>query len=209
MANVDMNRLMDNLRIKLPGALDSTIQFELFSALNDFFQQSSIWTENLTFIAQPTSDTYLQNPDAYTYQVVPTMGSIVRLMSVVDSNNFAQAASMDTPGYIVIAYAPSAANTYTANVALTVTDPTTRDGYPEFPAWILNKYGNEIMDGVLSRMMSQVAKPYSSPQMALFYGKKFQAGISRAYVESLHGNVYRGQNWRFPQTFARRRYLKF
>lgn len=209
MANADMNRLMDNLRIKLPGALDSTIQLELFSALNDFFQQSSIWTENLTFVAQPTSDTYLQNPDAYTYEVVPTMGAIVRLMSVVDSNNFSQAASMDTPGYIVLAYAPSTANTYTANVALTVTDPTTREGFPEFPAWILNKYGNEIMDGVLSRMMSQVAKPYSSPQMALFYGKKFQAGISRAYVESLHGNVYRGQNWRFPQTFARRRYLKF
>lgn len=209
MASADMNRLMDNLRIRLPGALDSTIQFELFSTLKDFFQHSSIWTENLTFDAQPTSDTYLQNPDAYTYEVVPTMGSIVRLMDVVNSNGISQSAAMDVPGFIVLTYAPSNEDTYTANVALTVTDPTTREGYPEFPDWILSKYGNEIMDGVTSRMMAQAAKPYSSPQMALFYGKKFQAGITRASVESLHRNIYRGQSWRFPQTFARRRYLKF
>jgi len=28
---------------------------------------------------------------------------------------------------------------------------------------------------------------------------------NKAGVEAIHGNVYRGQNWRFPQTFARRK----
>jgi len=33
MASLDMNRLMDNARIKLPGALDGTLQLELVNVL--------------------------------------------------------------------------------------------------------------------------------------------------------------------------------
>lgn len=209
MANADMNRLMNNARIRLPGALDATIQLELFTVLDEFFQTSNIWTEDLTFNAVPTEATYLEDPDALTYEIVPTNGVINRLVGVVDSKGFGQNATMAIPGYVVLTYSPNTADTYTARVALTVTDPTTRDGYPEFPDWILNKYSTGILDGVVGRMMSQLAKPYSSPSVALYHLKKFKQTMSQAKVETQHKNVYGGQSWRFPQTFATNRYSKF
>lgn len=205
MASADVNRLMDNARIRLPGALDNVLKLEFFTLINDFFQQTSCWGEDIPVDVTPTSDTYLENPDAWTYDLVPTGGGIIRLMYLQNSQGQRQEASMDTPGEIVLRYQPNVADTYVATVAKTVTDPVTREGYPEFPDWVLNKYNSEILDGLLGRMMSQIAKPYSSPKLAEYHTRKFNAGVQRAYVETLHGNVYRAQNWRFPQSFARRR----
>lgn len=210
MANADMNRLMDNARVKLPGALDNAIQLELFATLTEFFQDTNIWVEDVEFAVTPTNDSYLDNPDAYTYELqILEGGAINRLIGVVDSSGFAQRATMPTPGYVLLAYSPNKSDTYTARVAKTITDPVTRDGYPVFPEWVLNKYGSDILDGVLGRMMGQIAKPYTSPQVALFHLRKFQQSVNKARAEAMHGNVYRGQNWRFPQTFASRRHKHF
>jgi hypothetical protein len=209
MANADMNRLMDHARIRLPGALDSAIQMELFSVMNEFFQTSNIWYEDIQFPVAVTNDSYLDNPDAYTYYVIPSQGTITRLAGVVNSQGFPQKAYMPIIGQVILGYSPNEADTYTARMMLTVSDPVTRDGYPEFPEWIMQKYGNDILDGVLARMMSQIAKPYSSPQMAQYHGRMFKQAVSQSKVEASHQNVYRGQNWRFPQTFASRRFVKF
>jgi hypothetical protein len=204
-----MNRLMDHARIRLPGALDAAIQMELFSALDEFFQKSNIWFEDIAFDVTPTADTYLSNPGAFTYELVPDQGTVTRLVGVVNSQGAVQHATMPTLGDVVLGYSPNADDTYTARVALTVTDPVTREGYPEFPDWVLNKYGSEILDGVLGRMMSQIAKPYTSPNIAMVHLKKFKAAVSQAKVEASHENVYRGQSWRFPQGYASRSSRKF
>lgn len=209
MANADMKRLMDHAKIRLPGSLDSALQMELFVVLNDFFQTSNIWYEDITFAATPTADTYLQNPSAFTYVLVPDQGSITRLMGCVDSQGHRQNATMPILGDLILGYSPNIADTYTARVALTVTDPVTVEGYPEFPDWVLTKYGNEILDGLLGQMMSQIAKPYTSPNIAAVHLKKFKSGMSQAKVEASHQNVYRGQSWRFPQGYASRRTMKF
>ncbi len=209
MPNADMNRLIDHARIRLPGALDAAIQMELFAALNEFFQKSNIWFEDIQFPVQSTNDTYLENPEAFTYDVIPTQGTITRLVGVVNSQEMPVKASMPTLGQVVLVYSPDMADTYTARVALTVVDPVTRDGYPEFPDWIMTKYGNGILEGVLGRMMSQIAKPYTSPQGAQFHLRNFKQVVSQAKVEAGRQNVYRGQSWRFPQAFASRRYSKF
>jgi hypothetical protein len=208
MPNADMNRLMDHARIRLPGALDAAIQMELFAALNEFFQKSNIWYEDIAFAVQPTADTYLENPEAFTYDVIPTLGTITRLIGVVDTKEMPVRAAMPTLGQVILAYSPNEADTYTARVALTVVDPVTRDGYPEFPDWIMTKYGSGILEGVLGRMMSQIAKPYTSAAGAQFHLKNFKQIVSQAKVEAARQNVYRGQSWRFPQTFASRRYYK-
>lgn len=207
MANADMNRLMDNARVHLPGALDAAIQLELFSALDEFFQESNIWYEDIQFDVTPTDATYLEDPEAYTYQLdVQYNGTINRLIGVVDNGGSPQRATMPEPGFVVLATSPNDAGTWTARVAKTITDPVTRDGYPQFPDWVLSKYGNDILNGVLGRMMAQVAKPYSSPQMAALRLRSFKQGINKARVEAMHGNVYRGQNWSFPQSFRVRKY---
>lgn len=205
MPNADMNRLISHAKVRLPGSLDSAINLELFAVMNEFFQQSNIWTEDIDFSVTPTTENLALNPEAVTYGVTPSEGTVTRLIGVLDDQGYPVPASMPVLGEIVLARAPSSAATYKARVALTVTDPVTNDGYPVFPDWVLNKYGNEILDGVLGRMMSQIAKPYTSQNGAVFHLRSFRQGVSQAKIEATRQNLYRGQSWRFPQTFARRR----
>lgn len=195
--SAELNRLMDNLRIRLPGAIDGTIQNELFAALDEFFGRSNAWTEDIEFdVTAGVTD----------YTITPTgVAAVNRLMGVVDQNELPVAVTMQIPGEIKLVYEPTVAGTYTAQVALTIADPTTRDGYPVLPDWVMHKYGNDILDGVLGRMMSQIAKPYTNERMAIYHTRRFAGAVSQAKVEAQHRNVYRGQNWRFPQTFARRK----
>jgi hypothetical protein len=198
--NPDLTRLMDNARVRLPGAVDTAIKLELFAVFNDFFQNTNIWREEVpVVVAPPVTD----------YEVTPfSVSTINRLMWVYDDKGFPVSAIMPVPGSLKLAYEPDATKTITVTVALTVTDPVTREDFPEFPDWVLNKYNTCILDGLLARMMSQAAKPYSNAQLAAFHGKEYMQGCSFAKVETQRNNVYRSQSWRFPQTFNRRRYVR-
>ena len=198
--NADLTRLMDNARVRLAGAVDGAIKLELFAVLNDFFQSTNCWRENISFSVDPSSQEYELTPFS--------VSTINRLMRVYDANGLPVGAVMPIPGFVSLAYAPSSAATLTATVALTITDPVTREEFPEFPDWVLNKYNTCILDGLLSRMMSQAAKPYSNERLALYHGRLYQGGSSFAKVETERNNVYRNQSWRFPQTFNRRRYVR-
>lgn len=209
MATADMNRLIDLAKIRLPGALDTALQMELFAVMDEFFIASNLWTDDISFVVVPTSATHLEDPDAFTYPVAPAQGTIHRLLGVVNSQNVLQAATMAIPGEIVIKNSPNETDTYTARLALTVTDPVTSEGYPQFPDWVMNRYGTDILDGLLGRMMSQIAKPYSAPNMALTHLKKFRSSTMSAKVDAQHKNIFGGQSWRFPQSFASRSNKRF
>jgi hypothetical protein len=208
MSNPDINRLMDNARVKLPGAIDDALRLELFSVLKEFFQESNIWEEDIPFEVAVTTLSRVTDPEAFTYEIVPTEGMITRLVNVKDSGGYPVHATMTTPGQIVLTTSPNNAQTYTATVTKTVSDPVTRQGYPVFPNWVLQRYFNEILDGLLGAMMGQIAKPYSSPQMAKYHLGRFGRGISRAGNEASHGNIIGAQAWRFPQSFTRRRFTR-
>jgi hypothetical protein len=192
----DLNRLMDNCRIRLPGVVDDILKLELYSVLNDFFQNSNSWNEDITFTV---------TPEVLEYPITPSgVSKIVRLVGVVNSDESYVGAVMPESDTITLLISPNQTGVYTARVVLTISDPLTRDGYPEYPDWVLGSYLDEIIDGVLGRAMSQVAKPYSNERMAIYHTRRFRAGVARAKVEWQHKLVYRGQNWSFPQTFARR-----
>lgn len=198
MANADVNRLMDNLRVRLPGAVDTALQMELFNALTEFFMGSNIWRENIEIYVVP---------DVTNYDLTP-MGNakVVRLMSVEDNNKFPVSASIDLiTQELALAQAPANAATYVAQVALSVDDPVDKEGYPQFPAWVLSVYQSDIIDGVLARMMSQPAKPYSNTQLAIYHERRFASAIAMARAEAQRRYVYGGQTWRFPQSFNRRK----
>ena len=202
MPNADTNRLMDMARIRLPGAVDAAILVELFSVLKEFFTETNAWREDLKFLAQPTQNTVHTHPRDFEYIIIPSKGAITRLLGVKDESGRPIAASMPEPGYVRLSSAPMNPENYIATVTLTVTDPTTREDYPVFPDWIMNKYQKDILDGVLGHMMSQIAKPYTSPQMAGLHMRRFRQAMARAKVEARRGNVYAAQNWRFPGNFG-------
>ena len=205
MPSASMNRLVENATFRLPGALPGAMLPELYAVLDDFFQVTKCWHENIPFIATPAAATYLADPDAYTYELIPTMGKIVRLVWASELDGAVVAASMPVPGDLVLAHSPAVTTSCIARTTITVADPVTRDGYPECPDWVISKYNSGLLDGLLGRMMSQIAKPYSNAQMAMMHLKKFRSTMSSAHVQTLRQNVQGAQSWRFPQTFNRAR----
>jgi len=198
--SIEVDRLMNNVRIHLPGVLDSMLQLELFNTLTDFLQSSNVWTENINFTvgATDTTDTI--------YDVEPeSVATISRLNYVIDVDGHPIAAAMSIPGEIRLGRPPYNAGSYTANVTLTVVDPVARDGFPEYPAWVLTKYMLPLMDGMLGRLMAQPAKPYSNEKLGQYHLKRFANATSFAGTEAVRNNVSGAQMWRFPQTFATRR----
>lgn len=195
--NAELSRLMDNLRIRLPGAVDTVLKLELFNTLKEFFSDSNSWYQDITFAV---------TPDVLSYELVPDgVCQVVRLFGAVNSDERPVNATWELPDTINLSGSPSKADTYTARLILSVLDPTTRDDYPVFPDWTLQAYGNEILDGVLGRMMSQAAKPYSNERLAIYHMRRFRAGVASARVDAQRKYTYRAQAWRFPQSFARRR----
>lgn len=194
--SLDVTRLMNNARVHLPGAIDSALQLELFNVFDTFFKDSNIWQEEIPFrVKVGTSD----------YSIEQTsVASIVRLLRITNSDGLPVRATMAEPGEIRLQSSPGQTDTYTATVSLTVDDPVAKDGYPEFPAWTLTKYGDGILEGLLARMMAQPAKPYTNSQMAVFHMRKFTGAVSQAKYEALHKNLNNGQTWRFPQSFMTR-----
>lgn len=195
------DRLMNNARIRLPGATDGAIQLELFNVLDEFFQRSKIWQKKIEFAVTSADD-----PDTTTYYIeAESVATINSLMGIVTSKGAPVYGTMQTPGEIILNTQPGQDDTYTATVSLTVNDPVARDNYPEYPQWILDKYYLALLDGLLGRMMSQPAKPFTNIPLATYHGRKFRSAIAQARTDSLRKNLNNAQAWRFPQSFAVRR----
>lgn len=207
MPSVAMNRMMDRIRTNLPGALDATIQAELFQALDDFCRKTNVWRMTFDFDIEPIPQPASQDPDAYIYQIQPPAGSVsFRLLTAYDDSNVGVNATMPQPNYIQFYQSPNTTAVYNVLVAMTVLDPVTRDGFPTVPDWIIGKYGDTLMYGTMAKMQLQAAKPYSAPEQAVLNAALFKRGVGEARIGIERGNRYNGQNWRFPQSFAVRRY---
>jgi hypothetical protein len=192
--SADLTRLMNNARIHVPGALDDSIKLELFNTLDDFLQRTNIWREDIDFVAAPGRTSY---------ELIGTEpGYVVSLLCSVNSAGLPVAATMEIPGTLDLAADPSHREELTATVSYTVVDPTGSDDFPQMPEGILLKYGQWILAGVIGRMMSQPAKPYTNERMGIFNLRKYGVGVAHAISATRHKNVYGGQAWCFPR-FAR------
>jgi len=197
-AKADLKRMMDNIRVRVPGVLDSMIQLEMFNAIDAFLTSSILWTEKIdfpVFYGTKVGEQTIVEPEA---------GRIFQLQWVHNSNLIPQRMTMPEEGLLEFVDIPSQDDTWTAQVAITCDDPTTREGYPVVPAWIVNKYYQGMIDGILARLYSQPAKPYTSDKLAIFHAQAAASARGRAKGEAAQQNLYRGQPWRYPQNFATR-----
>lgn len=202
MPSASMNRLMDNSRVRLPGAIDTTIYAEMFSVVKEFCSDSNVWQQQFEFDAIARTTTPSQAPDDYTYTLYPPTGAkIVRIIGVVDPNDAPVRASLVEPDAVFLERAVNADATMRVLAVLTVTDPVARSGEPMAPDWLIEEFNDVLLDGILARMMSQAAKPYSSPATGAFHYGMFRSGVSRARIDVGRGNVYGRQNWSFPRSF--------
>lgn len=186
-----VDRFMANARMRLPGALDDAIKHEVFNVLDEFCKNTNAWQEKISVPVVPTDLEYeLESED--------NRAAVIRLLGV-DNNGIPIAATLPQPENLVLGYPPSVASTYTATVALTVVDPVSENlALPDIPDWFFVLYSGEFLDGLLARMMSQPAKPYTSSTFSLYHGRRFRNGMSRVRVAIEHQNLQGAQRWAFP-----------
>lgn len=199
MAHSDIERLMNNARVSLPGATTDAMQLVLFAVMDEFFKGTNLWQEDIDFTVRGGE------PAGTIYYLMPTGPCVIDkfmwcfgVPTADEVRGRPIYAAMSTPGELVLRTQPKTDEVYRATVALTVADPTQRDGYVSFPKWVLDKYRAVILDGLLGKMFSQPSKPFTNTQMAVYHLRKFKAGISDGRVECQRNNVYRSQAWRFP-----------
>jgi len=239
MTTTPIARVLDNVRVHVPAVMDGMMRLELFNALKEFFQRSNIWLLEIPVYVTPESNDYqvetgmnvvvnrlmeLSRPNqplANQWEYAPTRPPAY---FQVDPNNL-HSESVD-PIYrsarrgtllnagtkcpiLRIIFNPQVAETWIATLALNITDPTDQDGLPCPPEWIVEKYSNYLIDGVIMRLMLQPGKPYSSPQGAQYHGRKFNEGVGLARTEARNMFVYNGQRWFFPQGWSERRPRKW
>lgn len=84
------------------------------------------------------------------------------------------------------------ADVLTARVVLNIL-PTATD-LPDF-AYI--HHYDALLDGVLGKLYSHPAKPYSNATLAQYHLRRFQNGIGVATGQAKQGYV-KGQNWTYP-----------
>ena len=191
-----IDRMMASVRPRLPGALDPAIQNELFIVVDEFLRGSLAWQECVDVQTQVGLSEY---------DVVPDESAIIlQLMSVEDKTEgcVGVQAGMPTPGVLKLQNPPTQTDLLKVKVSLTINAPTSSDGFPLVPLWLCDRYAQTAwLDGVLGKMMSQPAKPYSNQVQALYHLRRFRGWVSKAKVAAQHANVYRGQNWQYPQQF--------
>lgn len=191
---LEIDLLMKNLRVNVPGALDDVIKLKLFDTVSRFMDETSIHneTDTITTIAGQTE-----------YEVFPTGPyQITRLLSLADADGREIDATMDIPGTIILGLEPEAGNVLTATIALKPLDPVDNDGYVQCPDWLVSKYSKVFIHGVMGELFSLPAKPYSNERLAIYHMRAFAAGIGSARVDVARRNRYRSNQWAYPRTFA-------
>jgi len=199
-ANTDVQRLINNVMIRLPGAVLANLQLELFNTMDDFFKGSNVWNEDILITVpgqDPVGSVYLLAPQQPA-QIDKLLWIYTKSTDPKGLRGSQVGGAMSVPGELTLNNQPSSALDIIVTVALTVQDPTDRDGYVQFPAWVLQKYNDVIQDGVLGRMMSQPVKPYTNMQLSVYHMRKYGSGVSQARIDWTRNNTYRQQAWRFP-----------
>lgn len=191
----DLNQLLNNVAVKLPGASQAMIKSELYDVLREFFLDSSCWLQDIDVLVVP---------DTVDYDLVPDGGQIIRLAGVVDENGIPQPAIMPEVGRIKFRNAYTDNHTFVATVVKSVAQPVGESGIPAFPDFVLTVWGYYILDGILGKMMNQIAKSYSNPKQAIYHLARFRDGISMARTAALRRNSFGTQAWGYPQSFKTR-----
>lgn len=192
MANADLTRLLNEARVHLPGALDEGIRYTIFNALDEFFRTSEVWREDIDFDTTIVDLIYDIEPEEV------TTSKIVRLIEVTNSSDISVYATMQTIGELELASIPTIVETLTATFVITVGDPISTTGVPVFPEWILAKYREAILSGVLGKMMMQPAKVYSNQTLAVYHLRRFEAAKSQGRVDVQRKNVRGAEAWQYP-----------
>jgi hypothetical protein len=194
------DRLMVELRNRVPGAIDNQLKDAIWNTLNDFCRDAWVWREtiDITLIVGEVQ-----------YTVAVPGADVVHALNVTH-------ATLDTSGALfeydtlMLATAPLLGDVGTPAFVQAVLTPSLSVGADVeglIPADMWSTHHQTILDGTLERMYSQPAKPFSNPQLAAYHHRAYSSGKAQARHRAQAGPVPGAQMWKFPP-FAKGRRLR-
>lgn len=206
MSEYAIQRLLANLRTHLPGALDQTMKLEIFNAVATFCRDSNVWQESQPFNTKINKQDYevtANASDAYYTQLLQLQAYDPADPNGETTTPIDMAAWLTSPTTLHLKEKPQIEQRLRATFAVAPRATDRMDEYPAIPDEFWDKYHDVLMEGALAKMMAQTAKPYSNERLAIFHGRRFKAGTSMAKNDFYNGDVRGGQNWHYPQDFAK------
>lgn len=178
--------LLGVARAELTGAPDNLITQKLREIGREFLRKTEIWTEDI-------SVTLVEDQAAYT--LTPTAGTVFKIESLLYQNEPALLRGF----YLDLAnskltfetgYVPGeslADQVWTCRVVL---DVEWRDGDNDFPAFVLNRWGDGIANGAAGDLQRMSKRPWTDPNWSIRY-EKYKNALREAKREKIGRGVSR------------------
>jgi hypothetical protein len=183
--------LRDTLRIRLPGALDGGINLELFNVIDEWCRRTNAYREFIETTLTVGQDTYA---------IAPAGLDPIIIYQVVHPTLDISGAIYDA-GQITLPNAPDATDATEALITEASVAPLYGTGDPEdwLPEALYQRFHQALIDGVLSRMHSQPAKPYSDVRRAEYHGRRLRNHMRTAIARVVGDSEVSPQRWAFPR----------
>lgn len=201
-ATPDMQRLLDDLQVDIPGALKTTLQSALYRSADEFFDFSNVWREDQDVTLVTNQRAYVLTP--------PAQGRFVRLLVLYDSQaanepdlRWVDQAAFTPPTGLLIASTPKAGPVWVARMVkrLATVDA---DNNPAMPDAFVQQYREALYAGARKYLHALPNMPWTDRQMAVFYGGLFTSEKTKARIDAIKANVVGQTNWVFPTQASRR-----
>lgn len=189
------DRLMENLRVRLPGSKDTVIKLELFNVIDEACRTAGMWIEPIPIALAVGQDLY---------DITPAGTSVVEVIEVAHPTLDVTDITYDA-GQIVLSTVPAADDVDSSPLYVTAQlapSNTETDITQWLPVDLWTTQHELLLDGTLGRMMSQIAKPYSNPVFATFHGRRFRNAMAMARNGTATGSVAYSRTWSFPRGFV-------
>ena len=164
-----LDRIYDAIEAILPGVQHPIVQMELWNAIEDFCTRTTSWRLNVGWAMAGGVNTVNLSP----------LDDAVAVAHVLELHGFLRIrvrppATLIDPGDTRLARAGS----------VTVAAKPRRLAEEIVPAFLADEWSEELRDGTLYRLFMHPFKPYTSPQLAGLYSKKWRYALSRATAQA-------------------------
>lgn len=190
----------------LPGATPDQIAQQVEAVLRDFCRRSGAW------IVEGTDSTVADQAD-YDFSSIssPVNGEAVMLMNITldgkyvplaDTHpisgltGFSGYAYSQDPGTVTLVPTPTTNGTDNLVAAVAYMPPA---GETTIADVFVNQWYEVIRNGILARMMSMPAKPWTNVQLATFHAGAFTRGIGQARDTARRRFSMAEASWSFPR----------
>lgn len=233
------DRILQTLRVHVPGAPDTLLELELFNVMDTFFRRTSAWRfESIIDLQQGVNEYGFGTPgnttvvrlmgitqnsmpvppaSAVTGQIQSNIGTLVPSQIFPDGDVLVPYEISDMnashvfsyaiyrPNYIqIVGTVDSDAVQYPLD---TITALTLTTGCLEcadcgdwsVEDWMWDAFFGDWLAGTLGALYGMPSKPWSNPQLAMVFEKRFRNKMAYRKQEAVRGFSWNVPAWSFPR----------